>query len=117
MPQPPQPPQDEPQPHSQHTSVDVPDNEEGINSGQDCYIEEFSEEYLAGATWGCCKLLFEYLDEEQKREGISHWSLFRDEDEWELAELLIQNVGQRQTDAFLKLPIVRVSLYMSLSMY
>ena len=97
-PPPPQPPQpDVPQ-------EDVPDNDSR-------YIEKFPEEYLAGATWGDCKPLYEYLDEEQKREGGSHWGPFEDEDEWQLAEWLIQNVGQKQTDIFLKLPIVSFFLY------
>jgi hypothetical protein len=55
--------------------------------------------------------LYEYLDEEQKREGGSRWGPFEDEDEWQLAEWLIRNVGQKQTDIFLKLPIVSVFLY------
>jgi hypothetical protein len=98
------PPQDEPQPHPQHATVDVPNNEEVNDGGR--YIEDFPEEYLAGATWGHCKPLFKSLDEEQKREGHSRWTPFEDEDEWQLAEWLIRNVGQKQTDNFLKLPIV-----------
>ena len=82
----------------------VPDNEE-VNIGQR-YIENFPEEYLAGATWGNCKPLYEHVSEEQQREGASRWSPFEDEDEWRLAEWLIRNVGQKQTDIFLKLPIV-----------
>ena len=97
MPQPTLPPQrDEPQLHPQHATV-----------GDGCrYIENFPEEYLAGATWGTCKPLYEHLDEDRKKEGASRWSPFEDEDEWQLAEWLIKNVGQRQTDLFLKLPIV-----------
>lgn len=99
-PLPPLPPQlDEPRPHPQHA-----DNEEVIDRCR--YIEKFPEEYLAGATWGDCKPLYEYLDERQKREGGSRWGPFEDEDEWQLAEWLIRNVGQKQTDIFLKLPIV-----------
>ena len=33
---------------------------------------------------------------------------FEDEEEWQLAEWLIQNVSQRQMDNFLKLPIARI---------
>ena len=75
------------------------------------YIEKFPKEYLAGATWGDCKPLYEYLDEEQKREGGSRWGPFEDEDEWQLADWLIRNVGQKQMDIFLKLPIVNYFLY------
>ena len=102
---------DEPQPLPQLAEVDVPVSEE-VNVVSDSegdgahHIENFPEEHLVGATWGCCKPLFESLDEEQKRVGGSCWAPFEDEDEWELAEWLIRNVGKKQTDAFLKLPIV-----------
>ena len=97
LPPPPPPPPPPPCPH-------VPANKEVNDKHR--YIENFPEEYLAGATWGTCKPLYEYLDEEQRKEGGSHWSPFEDEDEWRLAEWLICNVGQKQTDIFLKLPIV-----------
>ena len=104
-PAPPPPQQNEPQPRPQCATVeDVPENEditEGVR-----YIEHLPDEYLAGATWGKGKPLFDHLDEEQKREGGSRWGPFEDEDEWQLAEWLIENVGQKQTDRFLKLPIV-----------
>ena len=100
LPPPPLPPQrDEPQPRPQHATLgDIPDNETVIDGRH--YIEKFPEEYLAGATWGNCKPLYEYLDEEQKREGGSRWAPFEDEDEWQLVEWLIRNVGQKQTDLF-----------------
>jgi hypothetical protein len=41
------------------------------------YIEKFPEEYLAGATWGNCKPLFDYLDEEQKREEVLAGALLK----------------------------------------
>ena len=110
----PPPSQDRPQPNLKHATAvaeDVPDNENVTSINRDHYIGEFPEEYLASATWGCCKPLFESLDEEQKREGGSHWAPFEDKDEWELAEWLIQNAVQKQTDTFLKLPIVRVSSF------
>ena len=94
---------DEPQLNPQHSTVgDVPEKDD-----TDCsrYIENFPEEYQAGATWGNCKPLYEFLDEKQK-EGGSRYGPFDDEEEWQLAEWLIRNVGQKQTDMFLKLPIV-----------
>jgi hypothetical protein len=104
-PQPPPPPQDEPQRRGRQPTVeDVTDDEEVDDGGR--YIEYFSEECLAGATWGRCKPLFETLDDERVRYGGSRWAPFDDEDEWQLAEWLIRNVGQKQTDTFLKLPIV-----------
>jgi len=105
-PQPPLPPQDEPQHRDgRHPMVeDITDNEDVDDGGR--YVENFPEECLAGATWGRCKPLFESLDDERLRDGRSRWAPFDDEDEWQLAEWLIRNVGQRQTDTFLKLPIV-----------
>jgi hypothetical protein len=110
---PPPPPHEEPPPAAQG-SFEAPN--EGVNDGGR-FIEHFPEEYKAGATWGQCKPLFESLDEERKRAGASRWAPFEDEDEWQLAEWLIRNVGQKQTDAFLKLPIVSFflpSLYQSI---
>jgi hypothetical protein len=37
------------------------------------------------------------------------WGPFKDEKEWWLAKWLITNIGQKQTDKFLKLPIVSYS--------
>jgi hypothetical protein len=98
------PPQDEPRlyPQPEHATG----TEEVVNEDVGRYIEIFPDEYLAGATWGRCKPLFESLNEEQKRAGGNRWAPFEDEDEWQLAEWLIRNVGQKQTDTFLKLPIV-----------
>jgi hypothetical protein len=110
LPQPPPPPPHvEPEPNPQ-PATEVPNNED---SGR--YIENFLEEYLADATWGRCKPLFESIEEEQKRAGRSCWAPFEDEDEWQLAEWLIRNIGQKQTDTFLKLPIV--SFFLSLFQY
>ena len=97
---------DDPQPRPQHATVDIPVNEDNVECEGARYIENFPEDRLAGATWGRCKPLFETLDEEQKVVGGSRWAPFEDEEEWQLAEWLIQNVGQKQTDLFLKLPIV-----------
>ena len=99
-------PLNEQQSRPYHATIeDAPDDDD---TSQDRYIEEFLKESMAGAMWGTSKPLFESLNEEQTREGTSRWGPFEDEDEWELAEWLIRNVGQKQTDAFLKLPIVRV---------
>ena len=81
------------------------------------YIENYPEEYRAGASWGQCKSLFECLDEEQKKVGGSRWGPFEDKDEWQLAEWLIRNVGQKKTDTFLKLPIVSFFSPLALSIY
>jgi hypothetical protein len=71
------------------------------------YIEEFPANLGAGAVWGEEIPVFEKLWQEQKKSGSSQWGPFEDEDEWELAEWLIRNIGQKQTDSFLNLKIVR----------
>jgi len=43
---------------------------------------------------------------EQVRQGQHPWALFEDQDEWELVEWLMMNVGQNATDKYLKLLIV-----------
>lgn len=105
-------------PRAQEEMVNVPVNEKVNTDSADGarYIEYFPEENRAGATWGHSKPLFECLDEEQKKVGGSRWAPFEDEEEWQLAEWLIQNVGQKQTDIFLKLPIVSFSFLFKFSL-
>ena len=102
------PPSNEPRLNPHRATVeDAPDEEEGDNQAR--YVEEFPEEYRAGATWGQSNPLFESHRQAQQEDGSSPWGPFENEEEWGLAEWLIRNVGQKQTDAFLRLPIVRVS--------
>ena len=96
---------DELRPRPEPANVDTLPNDKEVSSNAR-FIEYFPDEQLAGATWGCGKPLFDALDEEQKRVGSSRFGPFEDEEEWQLAEWLIRNVGQKQTDLFLRLPIV-----------
>ncbi|KDR74234.1 hypothetical protein GALMADRAFT_70686, partial [Galerina marginata CBS 339.88] len=57
--------------------------------------------------WGEDQPLFESIKQAQEENGTSRWGPFENEEDWELAEWLIHNVGQKQTDAFLKLPITQ----------
>ena len=61
---PPLPPQ--PQPCHQQATVGDASEIEDVNDGH-CYIEKSPEEYLAGATWGNCKPLYECFDEQKKK--------------------------------------------------
>jgi hypothetical protein len=49
---------------------------------------------------------FETLEGVQRLEGKPPWEPFASRAEWELAEWLMKNVGQRSTNEYLKLPIV-----------
>jgi len=58
---------------------------------------------MAGQT---AQSYFEKIRAEQMKQGQDLWAPFGDQEEWELVEWLITNVGQNMTDKFLKLPIV-----------
>ena len=70
------------------------------------YFEDYPAERKAGAAWGKDQPLFVKLKRAQEENGTSKWGPFEDQDEWELAEWLSKNAGQKQTDEFLKLNIV-----------
>jgi hypothetical protein len=82
-----------------------PGDARGSNDDDIVYVEPFPEDAKAGAIWGYTTPKFQALWDKQKLGG-GKWEPFEDEEEWELAEWLIKNVGQKQTDTFLKLPIV-----------
>ena len=105
----PEPPAPSPPPHAPsmnpyHTTIEeVPDEDTYPES----HIEYFPEDRKAGAGWGYDVPLFERIRCEQEAGSTLWWGPFNSKEEWELAEWLIRNVSQKQTDAFLKLPIVR----------
>ena len=96
------PPQAPPTRPYRTTIEEIPDEE----AYPEYHVEDFPEDRKAGAGWGYDVPLFERIRREQEEGGTSRWGPFDSEEEWELAEWLIRNVGQKQTDAFLKLPIV-----------
>jgi len=94
---------DLPIPQAEHTSqpqrnrVTIEDvtEEESQQSGH--YFEEYPTEQKAGAAWGKDRPLFEQIRREQQENGTSKWGPFENQDEWELAEWLLKNVGQKRT--------------------
>jgi len=80
---------------------EIEDEEAGV---QNRWIEDFPGN--AGKWGDQAQSYFEKLRAEQQRQGLSPWTPFQDEEEWELALWLMLNVGQNATDKFLKLPIV-----------
>ncbi|KAG0691485.1 hypothetical protein DFH29DRAFT_779952, partial [Suillus ampliporus] len=50
--------------------------------------------------------VFERYRKEQREEGEEPWAPFENAEEWSLAQWLVKNLGQTQTDEYLKLPIV-----------
>jgi hypothetical protein len=75
-------------------------------ASQDVFIEPFPEEAKAGGVWGTGTLHFESICQAQESAGDANWGPFEDEEGWQLAEWLIRNICQKQTDAYLRLPIV-----------
>jgi hypothetical protein len=89
--------------HTSHPQRNGPEKET-LELGH--YFEEYPSERKAGAAWGKDQPLFMRIQREQQENGTSRWGPFKDRDEWELAEWLSKNAGQKQTDTFLKLKIV-----------
>lgn len=89
----------------------VEDVEDEDNALTD-YVRAFPAERCSGSVCRTSRTLFEVIEDEEVLEGGSIYGPFRDEEEWELAKWLIRNVGQKQTDAFLKLPIVSRNFFL-----
>jgi hypothetical protein len=81
--------------------------EDGLTGTNVYYVEKYPEQGHAGAVYGKADTRFEKIKQAEVNVGGHKWGPFEDNEEWELAEWLIKNVGQGQTDAFLKLQIVR----------
>jgi hypothetical protein len=87
---------------------EVEDEESGTHRR---WIKDFP--LPAGTRLRPAQSYFETVREDQRKNGDDPWAPFKDEEEWELAQWLITNVGQNATDKYLKLPIV--SLFASVS--
>jgi hypothetical protein len=97
-------PSPSPEPESRHARVEDADDEDDDLTGSTRYVNPYP--YLAGTAKGQADPKFEHIRKEQMEQGEDIWAPFEDQDEWELARWLARNVGQKQTDDFLKLPIV-----------
>jgi hypothetical protein len=96
-------------PPNHRASVEDVDDDDDDPYGTTRYIDEYPN--LAGAVKAEADTKFERIRKEQAQQEVEPWAPFVDQDEWELARWLTQNVGQKQTDSFLKLPIVCNCLY------
>lgn len=63
----------------------------------------------AGAMKGVGQTNFAKVNDQQRYCGQDPWASFESQEEWELTQWLLCNVGQTATDGFLKLPIVSSS--------
>ena len=76
----------------------------------DRFVESFPGP--AGQGLRKSKIRYEVWFENQQREGKNSWDPFASEEEWALTMWLLKNVGQKSTDQFLKLPIVRFFFFL-----
>jgi hypothetical protein len=88
-----------------HYTVEI---EEVKDENDPCKPPRYRRSYpsLVAQTLGVGKTPFEKLKEEQVALGESEWAPFASQEEWDLAQWLMKNVGQNSLDEFLKLPIV-----------
>jgi hypothetical protein len=91
---------------SQGVRIEDIADEDGPTSDNVHYVEEFPGEGYAGAVYEKANTHFEEIKQAEASAGGHRWGPFSDDEEWGLAEWLIKNVGQKQMDVFLKLPIV-----------
>ncbi|KAG2108879.1 hypothetical protein DEU56DRAFT_920424 [Suillus clintonianus] len=95
---------------SQRARVEEVPDEPGPVSNDTRWIESYAAHHGAGAPCGevdeVTPTKFDQIRQQLEADGAP-WGPFDNEEEWELAKWLIQNVGQNQTDKFLKLPIIQ----------
>ncbi|KAG6821782.1 hypothetical protein H0H92_000911, partial [Tricholoma furcatifolium] len=90
--------------------VHQPSVEPEGQSSQRAYVEEVEDEGEPTDPHPYERYIHKYprpADESQEKEGKECWAPFAGEEEWELATWLMKHVGQKSTDEYLKLPIVR----------
>jgi hypothetical protein len=105
------PPRQSPPPPLNIDQSDRPDRRARVEEVEDeeagglrRWVEDYPQP--AGTAGPVASSYFEQVRAEQVRRGQDPWAPFEDQDEWELAEWLMMNVGQNATDKYLKLPIV-----------
>ncbi|KAJ6622286.1 hypothetical protein B0H10DRAFT_1745170, partial [Mycena sp. CBHHK59/15] len=59
---------------------------EEVEDEDDRWIQDFPDEFQAGAIFEKCKTQFEKLRQEQSKAGRPPWYPFESKDEWELAQ-------------------------------
>ncbi|KAI9464313.1 hypothetical protein HD554DRAFT_2026458 [Boletus coccyginus] len=74
----------------------------------DIWCEPFPAEHAAGIAHTITCTAFEHVHNEQLANRSKIWAPFANEEEWALAKWLVKNVGQNQTEEFLKLNIIQL---------
>ncbi|KAL0960754.1 hypothetical protein HGRIS_005776 [Hohenbuehelia grisea] len=90
-------------PSYRRVTIEEVEDEDTPRLGQR-FAQPCPSEREAGKIFGADIPKFERIRQQQRGQM---WAPFADEEEWELASWLADNVGQTQTDKFLRLPIIR----------
>ena len=75
------------------------DSHHWLSSGR--FTEQFPG--IAATILGRKETIFKLLEAAELEKGESEWAPFHDEDEWELVQFLMKNLGQTKIDELLKL--------------
>jgi hypothetical protein len=78
-------------------------------SNNEEYIEEFPAQYRAGAGWSASDAPLPKFQDIHQRQSDNIYAPFENKDEWDMGQWLFKNVGQTQTEVFLRLPVVSSS--------
>ncbi|KAH9952244.1 hypothetical protein BGW80DRAFT_1470989 [Lactifluus volemus] len=78
--------------------------EEAVRNDE--YIQPFHAQYDAGACWVPPDGQLPKFHEIRQRQGENLYAPFQGKDDWDLGKWLVKTVGQKQTEVFLKLPVV-----------
>ncbi|KAH9953771.1 hypothetical protein BGW80DRAFT_1191841 [Lactifluus volemus] len=89
------------------TSTDegpIDDGDEAVRNDE--YIQPFHAQYDAGACWVPPDGQLPKFHEIRQRQGENLYAPFQGKDDWDLGKWLVKTVGQKQTEVFLKLPVI-----------
>ncbi|KAH9974341.1 hypothetical protein BGW80DRAFT_1458404 [Lactifluus volemus] len=75
-------------------------------SNNEEYIEEFPAQYRAGAGWSASDAPLPKFQDIHQRQSDNIYAPFENKDEWDMGQWLFKNVGQTQTEVFLRLPVI-----------
>lgn len=78
------------------------------------FVQPYPPEYRAGKALQRGQTAFSKLKKKQKGEGKSIWEPFASREKWEVAQWLMENVGQTSTDTFLKIFFCKKSFVCSI---
>ena len=89
------------------------DEDVGADQSQNRYRVSYPDGDTAEIL-GKGKTRFQQWQEEKSLHGENNWAPFENQKEWDLAQWLMKNVGQKSIDEYLKLPIISLVTHLRL---